>query len=377
MSTTHSLSDRSAPLPSRPELERTASTEDGPVGDRGPRTTLRNVLLALTSLAAVAVAIFLTQMVWIAVLPPILLLMSPRGATRVLLGFVAVLVVIGGAVTTYRAGLAVPDYPGTFNQNMWVYDLEKMIEEGAGVSLEHTHRLWASALGLVSIFVLISCFIHRSAKSLTIVAAATLVAISLQGILGGTRVLERSQNLAFLHGVLAQAVVALIAVLTVMASRTWRRTSPSPSAFARGAFVLGPWVAGLVMAQIALGAWLRHQGDTIALLVHMSLALAVVAMVLVLAKQLSVAAQEGVERGVARRPLARCANVLIGSLIAQVILGIAATVGIYFISGGMEEKVSVGEAVFATAHVFVGSVLFCSTVIGGLYARRSLLPESA
>ena len=341
-----------------------------------PRTTLRAWLLGFFALAAVASAMRDIQYVPFGLLPLGLLFLTPRGASRVLLGFVAVLVVIGGGVTTYRVGMAVPDYPTTFNHNMWTYPLSDMLAEGHGVTLEHVHRLWASALGLVAICVLLSCFIYRARKSLTAMAAVVLTAISLQGLLGGSRVLENSQNLAFLHGALAQAVVALIAVLAVLASNTWTRMPRTPSEFARGAHVLGPWVAGLVYAQIVLGAWLRHQGDTIALLVHMMLALAVVVMVLVLAKQLSVAAKEEGGTAAERRPLARIANLLLGSLIAQFTLGVLATVGIYVISGGMNEPVSVGEAIFATAHVFVGALLLCSTVVGALYGRRALSPTA-
>ena len=77
--------------------------------------------------------------------------MVPAG---VLAAFVAVLVVIGGGVTTYRVGMAVPDWPATFQQNMWTYPFSDMLAEGHGVTLEHAHRVWASGVGLVAICVL-------------------------------------------------------------------------------------------------------------------------------------------------------------------------------------------------------------------------------
>ena len=67
---------------------------------------------------------------------------------------------------------------------------------------------------------------------------------------------------------LAQLGVALMVVLSVVASRTWAEMRPSASRFARGLGALGPWVAAIVYFQIALGAWLRHQGEVAALLVH-------------------------------------------------------------------------------------------------------------
>ncbi|MEM9381668.1 MAG: hypothetical protein AAGB93_17060 [Planctomycetota bacterium] len=342
-----------------------------------PRTRLRNALIALFAIGVPVAWARDPQLVWQPLLPIPLLLLTPRGASRVLVAFVAVLVVIGGGVTTYRVGMAVPDWPATFQENMWTYPFEEMLAEGRGVTLEHVHRLWASALGLVSICVVLTCFIHRARPLVTWTAVATLVAVSLQGLLGGTRVLENSQNLAFLHGAIAQLVVSLIVVLAVVASRTWASMRPSGSRFARGLGALGPWVVALVYFQIALGAWLRHHGEVSALLVHGMLALMVVAMVFAHAKILGDAAKEGRELGANRRALRVVSLVQIGSLLTQFTLGVLATVAIFFISGGMEAQVSVGEVVFATAHVLVGSILLASTVVGVLYTHRALRPEVA
>jgi cytochrome c oxidase assembly protein subunit 15 len=343
------------------------------VGASPPRSRLRNVLIALFAIGVPLAWMRDPQLVWQPLLPIPLLFLTPRGVSRVLALFVAVLVVIGGGVTTYRVGMAVPDWPATFNENMWTYDYGTMLGEGLGVTLEHVHRLWASALGLVAICVLLSCFIYRAPRSQTIFSAVVLLAIIGQGLLGGTRVLENSQNLAFLHGAIAQAVVAGIIALAVFCSRTWQRSQPVESKYARGAHFLGPWVALFVYLQIALGAWLRHQGQTVALLIHVTLALFVVVAVLVFAKQLGVAAKEASEPDrLSVRPLARLQAWLLGSLGAQFLLGVLATYAIYKLSGGMNEPVAVGEVIFATAHVFVGAVLLSSTVVGAMYARRTL-----
>ncbi|MEM6566811.1 MAG: hypothetical protein AAF957_00275 [Planctomycetota bacterium] len=354
---------------------RLPADESAAAAAAAPRTRLRNVLIALFAIGVPLAWARDPQLVWQPLLPIPLLLLTPRGASRVLVAFAAVLVVIGGGVTTYRVGMAVPDWPATFQENMWTYPFEEMLAEGRGVTLEHVHRVWASAVGLVAICVLLTCFIHRARPLVTWTAVATLVAIIGQGILGGTRVLENSQNLAFLHGALAQLVVALMVVLSVVASRTWAEMRPSASRFARGLGALGPWVAAIVYFQIALGAWLRHQGEVAALLVHGTLALLVVAMVFANAKILGDAAKEGRSVGANRRALRIVSYVQLGSLLTQFTLGVLATVAIFFISGGMQAQVSVGEVVFATAHVLVGAVLLSSTVVGALYARRALRPE--
>ncbi len=352
-----------------------APTPATPGGVAVPNARLRAAFIALFVLIAVVSGMRNEQYLLFTPLPIPLLFLSPRGASRVLVFFALVLVVIGGAVTTYREGMAVPDWPATFQENMWTYSLREMLEQGKGVTLEHVHRLWASALGLVAFTVMLTTYVHRSRRALKAMAWATGGAIALQAVIGGTRVLEVSQNLAFLHGVIAQAVFATIAVLAVMSSRTWQRMERTRSAHAGGAYGLGPWVVGILYFQIALGAWLRHHGQTAALLVHGTFALAVVVLILVFARQLGVAASEGRERGIDRSPLRRLERLILGAVSAQFLLGILATYGIYGISGGMEKEVSVGEAIFATGHVLVGAVLFCATVVGAVYARRTLTRE--
>ncbi|MEM9801621.1 MAG: hypothetical protein AAGA20_14940, partial [Planctomycetota bacterium] len=67
----------------------------------------------------------------------------------------------------------------------------------------------------------------------------------------------------------------------------------------------------------------------------------------------------------------------LGSVGAQFTLGILVTIAIFFVSGGMEAEVSVGEVAFAAAHVLVGAALLSSTVVGAMYARRALAPAGA
>ncbi|MEM9803526.1 MAG: COX15/CtaA family protein, partial [Planctomycetota bacterium] len=269
-----------------------AMPDDARRASSAPRIRLRNALLALCLIGVPLAWSRDPQLVWQPLLPIPLLFLGPRGTSRVLVGFAAVILLIGSGVTTYRVGMAVPDWPATFSQNMWTYPYSDMLAEGYGVTLEHVHRVWGSALGLVAICVVLSCHIYRARTGLTLLAWATLTAVSIQGLVGGTRVLSDSQNLAFLHGVMAQGVVALIVALAVVASRTWERTRPTPSKHARALYALGPIVAVAVYLQIAMGAWLRHHGEVAALLIHGTFALLVVAFVFANAKVLRDAALE-------------------------------------------------------------------------------------
>src|SRR5690606_1315491 len=96
-------------------------------------------------------------------------------------------------------------------------------------------------------------------------AVALLVAVSLQGLLGGLRVTEVNLNLAIVHGIFAQLTLCLAGFLVVATSRWWGRWERAP---------LNPrpqltwWAAGLtfaVLAQLALAAVMRHDGAGLAI----------------------------------------------------------------------------------------------------------------
>ena len=65
---------------------------------------------------------------------------------------------IGGLVTTYRAGMAVTDYPTTFGYNLFLYPWQTWITGPWKLFIEHGHRLWgASVTGPTTIaFVLVA-----------------------------------------------------------------------------------------------------------------------------------------------------------------------------------------------------------------------------
>src|SRR6188472_62009 len=58
------------------------------------------------------------------------------------------LICSGGMVTSKGVGLAVPDWPTTFGYNMFLFPVSKWI---GGVFFEHTHRLIASTVGMLTV----------------------------------------------------------------------------------------------------------------------------------------------------------------------------------------------------------------------------------
>src|SRR5262250_3268809 len=67
-----------------------------------------------------------------------------------------VLIVAGGVVTNTGSALAVPDWPTTFGQNMFLFPWSRMV---GGVLYEHSHRLIGSAVGLLTMILAIGLWI--------------------------------------------------------------------------------------------------------------------------------------------------------------------------------------------------------------------------
>ncbi|MEZ6014301.1 MAG: COX15/CtaA family protein [Planctomycetota bacterium] len=341
-----------------------------------PRARLRQAIVVLCLLAVPLTAARSWQLVWQPLIPLALLYCNVHTVARVQTAAVLLLLMLGAAVTTYRVGMAVPDWPGTFSENMWTFPLSDMLERGYGVTLEHTHRLWASGVGLVAICQVLVAHIQRERRAVVALSWAALVAISFQGLLGGTRVLENSQHLAFLHGALAQAVFAVVVVGLIVSSRRWRAAPQFACKDAAPLRKAAALATLFVYVQIVLGAATRHSGANLPLGLHLTLAIGVLVLVTILIGRLGRAHQRGVEAGEDRGVLRTLRIATVAALHTQILLGILVTVGIFMLSGGFEAQVSVGEAVFASLHVAGGAVLLATCVAGSLWSWRLLAPGS-
>lgn len=284
------------------------------------------------------------------------------------------LVLFGSTVTTLRAGMAIDGWlvlePGRGDHFLLAYPVEKWFRD-VGTFTEHTHRLFGTLVGLLAIANVVSTLLVDRRRELVAASVAGLVAICGQGALGGFRVLENSQHLAFLHGSFAQAVFALLALNVVLASDAWRSAPRGLAAGARAARGLGWFAVLAVYAQIVLGAWLRHTGQALPLVLHVVGAFLSVATVVVAARAWKRAAGDAASR----RPLARAALRAHALLGAQVLMGVGALVAVLMLSGGFQGTVSTGEVVLATAHVLLGALLLAQCLAGVLWSYRLLALE--
>ncbi|MGI9472316.1 MAG: COX15/CtaA family protein [Rubripirellula sp.] len=172
------------------------------------------------------------------------------------------LIWIGGLVTTYDAGMAVPDWPATYGYNLFLYPYKTWLLGPFDLFIEHGHRLLGAVVGLVAIAIVVACYLREPRKWVFYLSLGLLIAVIAQGLLGGMRVVLGDRTLAMVHGCFGPAFFALCVAMAVVTSRSWLRTSEDAD---RDLPQVGtPLVAAVAMLplisylQLVLGAQLRH-----------------------------------------------------------------------------------------------------------------------
>ena len=231
------------------------------------------------------------------------------------------LVVMGGLVTSHGVGMAVPDWPTSYGYNMFALPVSMWLT--GGVFHEHTHRLWASAVGVLVValtrwlggrkacvpllviglieivaglvllrlgadwkgtghflsgiggVVLLGGMVWPknapSPKPLPMLGWLAFVLVQLQGLLGGLRVVLDAQIVAdvrlgtafgIVHGCLGQAFLVLVCVIALLTSRWWRErkdAQPVNIVVESGMGRLFLFATVLIFLQLMIGATMRHQ----------------------------------------------------------------------------------------------------------------------
>lgn len=271
------------------------------------------------------------------------------------------LLFIGGLVTSTNSGLAVPDWPTTFGENMFLYPWSKMV---GGIFYEHSHRLFGSLVGFLTILLALSLWLKEPRQWLRWLGIIALGAVIVQGILGGLRVTLLKLDLAIVHACIAQAFFALAASLVLFTSTEWRtpvvqQATPDAGRVQR----LGLITTGLIYIQLILGAFLRHRGEGDSL--HIVGAIVVAVHVLLLGARVS--------RHYGTFPiLGKTARFLRSLLIVQLLLGLGAYLGKFTQSGAFLHPYLVP---LATTHVVVGALMLVTSLAFTLRAHRLLTSQ--
>jgi cytochrome c oxidase assembly protein subunit 15 len=212
--------------------------------------------------------------------------------------------------------MAVPDWPNTYGYNMFFFPFSKWV---GGIFYEHTHRLVASGVGLLT--VILALWLHgrkarpfmrgvglslvvlglgtwllapqRGADALVLSATGFVMSgagfiwprcepapkwlrslgvvafflVVLQGVLGGLRVVLYKDAIGIFHATLAQLFFVLLCAIALFTSNWWqsqgareegRGTNLSSETPAR-LYWLFVTTSALILGQLILGAAMRHQ----------------------------------------------------------------------------------------------------------------------
>jgi len=194
-------------------------------------------------------------------------------AAVVLVAMVWPLIWIGGQVTTYAAGMAVPDWPGTYGYNLFLYPYQTWLFGPFDLFIEHGHRLLAALVGMVAIVTVALAWLVEPRRWVRWLTVLLLVAVIGQGLLGGVRVILAARTLAMLHGCTAEIFFALCVTLMAVTSRWWWQQGEAKSPRAptngpgervpgRGVIVAASALVVAAYLQVVLGAQLRHVQPT-------------------------------------------------------------------------------------------------------------------
>ena len=164
----------------------------------------------------------------------------------------------GGLVTSHEAGMSVPDWPNSYGYNMFLFPPSKW---SGGIFYEHTQRLRASLVALMTTVLAFWLCLKDSRRWMKWLGIAAFLGVVAQGVLGGLRVTLSMDSLGIFHGIVAQSFFALICAIALLTSRFWFRlsASQSPVLVPRGLRSHVLYVTVLIFLQLALGATMRHQ----------------------------------------------------------------------------------------------------------------------
>jgi cytochrome c oxidase assembly protein subunit 15 len=166
-----------------------------------------------------------------------------------------ILLCSGGLVTSKGVGMSVPDWPTTYGYNMFLFPLSRWV---GGVFYEHSHRLLASGIGLITVILAALTFFLEKRSTLRYVAAVLVFAVILQGVLGGLRVTLYKDEIGIFHAILAQSFFGLLVILSAMTSRRFSEgTWFGDSAADRLRWLA---LAGIILIyfQLIIAATMRH-----------------------------------------------------------------------------------------------------------------------
>ena len=248
-----------------------------------------------------------------------------------------------------------------------------MPEMVGGILYEHTHRMMAAVVVLLTLILNFWLWKAKSPRWLRGLSLAALLILVMQAILGGVTVLFLLPTaISVLHAALAQIFLALMVTLAMATKGNWKHSprlvpwnAAHSSPFSRLSQVT-LLTTGAIFLQGILGAMVRHLGAVggskgvvlvpSALVAHLIGAVVVACMIVWTVLSLFSSLQE--------RRLAHLMSVL---LVVQIFLGLGALLARLTTVGGLRPLSGV---LLMTSHVGVGTLLFATSLIVTLRVGR-------
>jgi cytochrome c oxidase assembly protein subunit 15 len=238
---------------------------------------------------------------------------------KVLVAATFCLIFLGGMVTSVNAGLSVPDWPTSYGYNMFTFPITRWV---GGIFFEHTHRLLATCVGLMTTVLVAWIWRNRWAvpAALAVSAVATgTVAISLPHVAalsGPGHALTR--GLIIMHVNIWSFAAAFAVMLLTTEKDRWGYGKPWLQWLGFGAFLL-------VCVQGTLGGLRVTEVSTVLAIIHACTAQAFLCLTVVMAAALSPRWDEGVFAMRASRQgisaVKGLAWTLVGAVYCQLMIG--------------------------------------------------------
>lgn len=274
-----------------------------------------------------------------------------------LAGATFALVFTGGLVTSTGSGLAVPDWPLSFGTLFPAM--------AGGVKFEHGHRLVAGGVAVLTLVLAAWVWRREPRRAVRWTAAAAVLAVLAQALLGGLTVLLRlPPAVSVAHACLAQLFFCAIVSIALVTSPSWKRAAhPLEDRGLPRVSWLCLLASGTIFLQLLLGALVRHRAVGVA-------AHVVGAVVVTLAVAAALASLY--RRHLAAGPLRTTARWLLVLLSVQLGLG----VGSYWIRLATKDAPQPEPAAVALTvlHVTFGALLLAASVVLSWQAHRWLTP---
>ncbi|MBI4432402.1 MAG: COX15/CtaA family protein [Candidatus Omnitrophica bacterium] len=258
-----------------------------------------------------------------------------------------VLIIAGGLVTSTGSGLSVPDWPLSYGKFF-----PPMI---GGIRFEHTHRVIAAGVGLLTLFLLFYLLRAEKRSWVKWLGGLAVAAVLVQAILGALTVKYLlPMPISVLHACLAQSFFSLIAAIALFTSPEWLTTERISVEDAPKLKRLAVLTVGFIFIQLILGALVRHSGNMKAVSAHIVVGFLVVLHALLLNGRISQA--DGIREKLTGHSL------FLGSLaLAQIFMGLGSFIYTHRLEPS--EVPRLAEVLFTTGHQSTGALILVTCVL--------------